>query len=313
MMSELALSPRSHHAAGKAILLGEHFVVYGVSSLAVALPSAVQISSQAASAWVLEIPQWSLSLPPDSKGSELERAFHALLSALPESRPLRLSASLRLPSGVGLGSSASLGVAVMRAVMAANSWDLSTAEQYEALFHWESIFHGTPSGFDHASVLHEGLTLFRRFDSPPFQSLPLARDLHLLLAQIGPSASTKVMVDGVRAWRDAHPTVFAQLLKEADARTEAFIDGLSNGTLYDLGELLQSNQRALQKIGVSTPALDAACAKAISAGAYGSKLIGAGGGGCILALCDADRLPKVQSSLQDLAALTIPLHLPASI
>jgi mevalonate kinase len=46
------------------------------------------------------------------------------------------------------------------------------------------------------------------------------------------------------------------------------------------------NHELLRQIGVSTPKLDRLVVAARKGGALGAKLTGAGGGGCIIALCD---------------------------
>lgn len=298
--------------AGKAILVGEHFAVYGASALAVALPDAVRVRSVDASRLELSVPQWNATFPADASGAPLSQAFAQLLEALPASKPMRLELSIAVPTGVGLGSSASIGVAVLRALGRANGWSYSDEEQYALLFHWERVFHGTPSGLDHAAALREGLTRFRRFEEPPLVALPLSHPLHLVLAHVSEGASTKAMVEHVRVWREAHRAIFDALLASAEDRAERLVRALDGGAHAEAGVVLDENQQDLQRIGVSSPALDAACARARAAGAFGAKLVGAGGGGCVVALTDAARFLPVRAALDDVSLVTIPLHLPVS-
>lgn len=302
--------------SGKAILLGEHFVVYGAPAIAVSIPNAVTMTAHTCDRLQLDIPQWKLTLEPKATGTALERAFHNLLSVLPPPSPVRLQAVIKLPSGVGLGSSASLGVAVLHTLNALEGWALSDAARYEHLFAWEKVFHGQPSGFDHATAMHRGLTYFERFSKPPLRNIVLPRTLDVLIAQIDDGASTDVMVDGVRQWRDDRPQDFDALLTRAKMRAEDFVRTLDDASLSStawnahVGKLLSQNHRDLQRVGVSTPSLDAACAAAEAAGAWGAKLIGAGGGGCILALVDSQTRDNVQRALEPLSRLCFPLHLP---
>ncbi len=57
--------------------------------------------------------------------------------------------------------------------------------------------------------------------------------------------------------------------------------------MEDLGSLMSLNHELLKKIGVSHPKLDMLVAAAKRAGALGAKLTGAGGGGCIVAVCSS--------------------------
>jgi mevalonate kinase len=51
-----------------------------------------------------------------------------------------------------------------------------------------------------------------------------------------------------------------------------------------LGELMNLNQALLASLLVSTERLETLCAAARDAGAFGAKLTGAGGGGCVVAV-----------------------------
>ena len=65
------------------------------------------------------------------------------------------------------------------------------------------------------------------------------------------------------------------------------------GRWRELGALLDRNHRLVSDLGVSTPALDAACQQARDAGALGAKLTGGGGGGCVLALTEDESSERV--------------------
>lgn len=309
-------SPTGHLvSSGKAILLGEHFVVYGASALAVSVPQAVELTWRTADGPSLWIDNWQLHVAPSADGTELERAFRALFDAAPwATQSIELRATIGIPSGAGLGSSAALGVAVLRALEAASQHTLTQDERFELLFAWEGVFHGQPSGFDHAASLHQGFTRFRRFEQPPLQTLPPAQNLYAVVAHVEPGASTKVMVDGVRAWRESQPIRFQDLMNEAELRVELFLEALARQDMPTAGRLLDANHEALRTIGVSTPALDRAVAFAREAGAYGAKLIGAGGGGCMIALTDARHLDTLQRALdgRTLQTLRVQPNVPSS-
>ena len=66
------------------------------------------------------------------------------------------------------------------------------------------------------------------------------------------------------------------------------IDAIRARDLSRLGELCDLNHGLLASLGVSTQELDLACHIAREEGALGAKLTGAGGGGCVFAIVDAE-------------------------
>jgi mevalonate kinase len=70
----------------------------------------------------------------------------------------------------------------------------------------------------------------------------------------------------------------------------------------ELGQLMSLNQRLLSSILVSTSRLEELCRIAEAAGAYGAKLTGGGGGGCMIALVDESSEPAVLDALREAQA-----------
>jgi len=78
---------------------------------------------------------------------------------------------------------------------------------------------------------------------------------------------------------------FHMHLEEISTISNAVIKALKDEDDDELGSLMNRNHKLLKQIGVSTPKLDRLVVEARRAGALGAKLTGAGGGGCIIALC----------------------------
>jgi len=78
---------------------------------------------------------------------------------------------------------------------------------------------------------------------------------------------------------------FQSHLDEITSISNAVVKALRKEDDNELGRLMNRNHEMLRQIGVSTPDLDRLVAEALQAGALGAKLTGAGGGGCIIALC----------------------------
>ncbi len=72
-----------------------------------------------------------------------------------------------------------------------------------------------------------------------------------------------------------------------------------------LGGLFNQNQTLLSKLGVSTDKLDKMCLSALTAGAYGAKLSGAGGGDCMIALVNSKYKKKVEKAMEEVGGKII--------
>ena len=75
---------------------------------------------------------------------------------------------------------------------------------------------------------------------------------------------------------------------------EAARAALERGDQEELGLLFYRNHAALQRLGVSSPGLDALVEAARGAGALGAKLTGAGKGGHALVLVDQESQARVR-------------------
>lgn len=250
-------------APGKLILSGEHAVVYGYRAIAIAVSRGTTVT-----------------LRPRPGPSAIEasviddaRLWPALSTVIP-AEGFGVSIASDLPIGCGMGSSAALAVATVRAVARAEGREADFAEIYERAFVIERVFHGTPSGIDHTVSAMGGAVLYRKGEAPV--ALALGAPLRLVVANTGTPGNTAEMVAGVRARNPERE------LRRIGAITEMVSAHLQRGE--DVGALLDENHRMLQAIGVSTPRLDAVCAAMRSAGATGAKLAGAGGGGVAIAV-----------------------------
>ena len=295
-------------AHGKLLLFGEHAVVYGEPALAAALTVGVSATVTGRTAARLTVPAWSIDVAGDAD-HRVAAALRALRAALPfdaSGYDLHLEASL--PAGAGVGSSAAMAVASARALADAAGHLLTPDQLFEAAMAAERVFHGNPSGLDHAVAIHGGLMHFVRGNPPRMRPVALGGHFRLLVAQVEAGADTGRMVASVAALREAHPVARA-LCADIGALVADAEAALTAGDRAAVGRLMNLNHGLLSALGVSTAALEAAVHAARTAGALGAKLTGAGGGGCMVALVTDETAPAVASALAPLARATFEAHL----
>ena len=196
---------------------------------------------------------------------------------------LKLNVQCEIPIGAGLGSSASTTVATISAVAASQGRVLNKKEIFKLAFFPENFLHGTPSGVDQATCIYGGTLQFKR----PSTIKPIILERHptLLLCDTGIHHATRTLVGSVVKKSKTDEKDFQKHLDQSRAISEGMVKALKAGDDDEMGRLMSDNHEILKKIGVSHPKLDQLVIAARRAGALGAKLTGAGGGGCILAVC----------------------------
>lgn len=286
-------------ANGKVILLGEHSVVYGRPALAAGLPRGASArASFAAEGEVssLYVDPWDVTVRPGDARS-LAKAFGTLLEVVGVDAPVRVEARVALPGGSGLGSSAALGVAVMRAIDALRGHTRDEASALEVSLAWERVFHGNPSGVDNAMAIAGGLAWYVRGE--PIERVRARRSIPLVIGDSGESCSTKITVAEIARQHEKSPE---RMEKQFDAIAAIVRNGrlaVEAGDLRALGQLFDMNQSLLAGMLISTSTLEEMIGAARAAGALGAKLTGGGGGGCMIAVAeDRESAERVRDAIE---------------
>lgn len=273
-------------ACGKVILLGEHAVVYGQPAFAAPLPIAIESAVERGGSQLrLDIEDWAYSQPLSTQSTGFGGALYRCIEKLGLGRE---SAIVRLyphvPPGMGLGSSAAMAVAALRAVSAA--WELGLDDDTinTLAFAMETEAHGSPSGVDNTVATFGRALRFQRGATPAMQFVSIASPLQLVVGLTGEQGSTKQTVAAVRARHDRDPARHQRLFAEIGSLTDAGIAAAGRGDLHTLGDTFNICHGLLNALGLSTPALESLIHIARSNGAMGAKLTGGGGGGAMIAL-----------------------------
>jgi hydroxymethylglutaryl-CoA reductase len=284
---------------GKAILLGEHAVVYGRHAIAAPIPLAIEASVEDAEEGVsLIIPRWGveqrLHVDPEHR-----QAFHKPSAVILEKlglmgRPMRIEVFPNVPRAMGLGGSAAVAVAIIRALNAHFNLALTDAEVNALAFESEKMAHGTPSGVDNTVATYGRFVMYRPGDPPTIRDIHLAKPIPVVIGMTGVESLTAKMVARVRQAWERNPQRYERIFDDIDSLTLQGLRAVESYDLEQLGELMNICQGLLNALQVSCWEVEELIQIAREHGALGAKLTGGGGGGSIIAVCPegADRVVR---------------------
>jgi mevalonate kinase len=206
----------------------------------------------------------------------------------------------QLPSSSGLGSSAAVTVATLSAINDEFGRGLSRDEVAQRAYEIErTVQKGRASATDTFVSSFGGVVLIR---GPEKRRLPPV-DLPLVVGNSRVSHNTSFMVEKVGKEREAHPGVVNPVLDAIGALTQEAL--LTLHDLKALGTLMNTNHALLEALGVGHPTLTRLVLAARSAGAFGAKITGAGGGGCMVALAPPRARGRVAGAIRGCGAQAI--------
>jgi len=284
-------------APAKIILFGEHFVVYNqpviLASINKRLKIECKIEVESNKAINLETNNFGkriypLSIIENSNQNIVNEFFYPIIYILRKmvyhnTEPYGITIKIisEIPYGVGLGSSAALCVAGVAAISRLYKRLKNKDEILDIAIETERILHKKSSGADCVVSTYGGLLYYHKDSN--VKTLRFS-NLSFIIINTGLKHSTGDLVSLVNRFRKNNLREFNDISNQYSRICGRAIKALEEGDLLSIGKLMNENQILLEKIGVSTPEVNKIINLSIKYGAIGSKLTGAGGGGCVLSL-----------------------------
>ncbi|WP_245238700.1 mevalonate kinase [Streptomyces sp. MZ04] len=297
-------------AHAKAILLGEHAVVYGAPALALPIP---QLTVTASAGWSPH--------PSDSQGNlsytmtgspsralvtQASDGLHRLTEEFKARMGVTGNPHLdvildgAIPHGRGLGSSAASSRAIAFAFADLYGRELTEDAAFDLVQTSENMAHGKASGVDAMAV---GALRPLLFQAGRAQELKLGCDGLFIVADSGELGSTKEAVGLLRDGFGRHPGAQERFVDRAAELTEGGRQALADGKPEELGTLMTEYHALLRAARLSTDRIDALVDAALQAGGTGAKITGGGLGGCMIALAPPERAREVTRRLHEAGAV----------
>ncbi|MBN1431238.1 MAG: mevalonate kinase [Methanomicrobiaceae archaeon] len=262
-------------APGKVFLFGEHAVVFGKPGIAMAIKPRVFVTVR------------RTRYPSKLNSPYIERCF--------EETGVNGSVYIhsQLPSSSGLGSSAAVTVATLSAINDEFNLGFGRKDIADMAYRVEKkVQRGRASPTDTFVSAYGGLILIKdnkRRILPP-------ENFNIVIGNTMVSHKTSELVERVAEFRRTNPLVVDPILDAIEAVTTRSMHNFNN--LKVLGNYMDVNHSLLEALGVGHPALTRLVNAARSNGAYGAKMTGAGGGGCMIALCPKRSKSRVAAAIE---------------
>jgi mevalonate kinase len=282
----------SVYAPGKLMLLGEHAVVYGYPCIVTAVSSKVKVELENTLSSKIQI-----DAPQVKDVSFVEESIRIFKEKFKFKDGLLIKTYSEFSSQYGFGSSSAVTVATLYGLSRLFNLNLTKKQIFDLGLEVTLNIQKVGSGFDIAAATF-GKTLYFIRGGKKIEKLNID-ELPLVVGYSGIKASTPKIVQQIKERLKKEKKEIFKIFDLIGKIVEEGKKSLSEKNYQRLGKLMNENHMLLKKLGVSTKKLDQMCEASISAGAYGAKLSGAGGGDCIIALVPLSKKGTVEKAIEN--------------
>jgi len=286
-------------APAKIILFGEHFVVHGTKAILAAIDKRVTVTSTFTENKTIKVDSQlgTIEVPTSSSYEEVKSEFrpfvylaNKIINSEQNVSGLEITIDSDIPIGVGLGSSSACCVAAAASISELFN-ELSSEEILKMSIEAEKTIFPDTSGADCTVCTYGGM-----IEYPSVEKIDNTFDLNLLIANSMIPHNTKNSVEKVNKFKENDEERFSQLCDLETKLIDEVITAMKNNDATTFGLKMSENQKYLEEIQVSNDTLRGMISslKEIS---LGTKITGAGDGGCVIALVKDENMDKVPALL----------------
>jgi len=286
-------------APGKIILFGEHFVVHGTKAILAAIDKRVTVTSTFTDNKIIKVNSQlgTIEVPISSSHEEVKSEFrpfvylaNKIINSEQNVSGLEITIDSDIPIGVGLGSSSACCVAAAASISELFN-ELSSEKILKMSIEAEKTIFPDTSGADCTVCTYGGM-----IEYPSVEKIDNTFDLNLLIANSMIPHNTKNSVEKVNKFKENDEERFSQLCDLETKLIDEVITAMKNNDATTFGLKMSENQKYLEEIQISNDTLRdmISSLKEIS---LGTKITGAGDGGCIIALVKDENMDKVPALL----------------
>jgi len=286
-------------APAKIILFGEHFVVHGTKAILAAIDKRVTVTTTFTENKTIKVNSelGTIEVPISSSYEEVKSEFrpfvylaNKIINSEQNVSGLEITIDSDIPIGVGLGSSSACCVAAAASISELFK-ELSSEEILNLSIDAEKTIFPDTSGADCTVCTYGGM-----IEYPSIEKIDNTFDLNLVIANSMIPHNTKNSVKKVNKFKENDEDRFSQLCDLENGLIDEVIVAMKNNDATAFGLKMSENQKYLEEIQVSNDTLRdmMSSLKEIS---LGTKITGAGDGGCIIALIKDENVNKVPALL----------------
>jgi len=305
-------------APGKLMLFGEHIAVYGKPCIVTAVNHrmSVSIEKRDDEKIIINAPEVNIKdykISVNELNNQYPKEVSFVMAAVKNffekhkyKSGLNIETHSEFSSKFGFGSSSAVTVSTLKALSELFSIKMTDNELFDISYKTVLDVQKVSSGFDVASAIFGGTIYFAK-KGEIIEKMNI-KEIPLIVGYTGVKADTPTLINKVSGMLEKEPKKFNDIFDKIENIVIEAKEKIKNSEWDEAGRFMNENQKYLEMLEVSSPELNRLISSSNNSGAYGSKLSGAGGGDCMIALAPAEKKALISEMIQKADGIIIPVE-----